>query len=246
MVLTEIDILSGIFSITSIIIFTFLGLIIISKYFQHRRRDLLLFGITVAGLITPLYGSALSFLTALFTGQGLSVELYLFISLAPNPIILICFATAVTDLLYKEKQKVIQLIVTIYAIIIEILLIYFLINEPSMIGVLVGITDAEYGIIARYYLISVLAFLVIAGTLFARESLKSDRAEIKLKGKLLLPAFYLFAFSAIADAAIKLNTITLPLIRILVIISGILFYMGFILPESIKNFFLKEKKKTNN
>ncbi|MFX0070927.1 MAG: hypothetical protein ACFFAO_07545 [Candidatus Hermodarchaeota archaeon] len=241
MVLTEIDIISGISSIISIIIFTILGLIIISKYFQHRRRELILFGITVIGLMEPLYGPALSFFTALFTGQGLSVEMYYFIALVGTPLTLVSFVTGVSDLLYKEKQKIITLILIIYGIIFEIVFIYFLINDPDMVGGLAGITDAEYGPFGRIWMISILLILVIGGTLFARESLKSDKPEIKLKGKLLLPAFFIFTISAIADAAIQLNTITLPLVRILFIFSGILFYIGFILPDSVKNFFLKEK-----
>ena len=241
MELTEIDIISGISSIISIFIFTILGFIIISKYFQHKSRDHLLFGLTVIGLIEPLYGPAFSFLSALSTGQGLSVEIYLLISLIGNPLILVCFVIVVTDLLYKEKKKIIQRIIVIYAVIIEICLVYFLIYYPSLVGELKGITDAEYGTFARIYIISALLVLLIGGTLIARETLRSDNAATKLKGKLLLPAFYIFAICAIIDAAVPLNAITLPLNRILLNLSGVLFYLGFILPDSVKTFFIKEK-----
>ncbi|TFG29108.1 MAG: hypothetical protein EU532_03790 [Promethearchaeota archaeon] len=241
MELTEIDIISGIFSIISIIIFTIMGLIIVSKYFKHKTRDHLLFGITVVGLAEPLYGPAFSFLSVLFTGKSLSVEIYFLISLVGNPIILVCFITVVTDLFYKDKQKIIQLIFIIYSVIIEICLIYFLIYYPSLVGKLMGITDSEYGLFSRIYVISALLVLIIGGTLIARESLRSNNREIKLKGKILLPAFYLFAISAIIDAAVPLNAVTLLLNRILFILSGILFYVGFILPDWMKNLILKEK-----
>ncbi|TFG08195.1 MAG: hypothetical protein EU539_03050 [Promethearchaeota archaeon] len=240
MTITEIDIISGISSLISIIIFTLLGLIIISKYFKYRSRDLLLFGITVIGLAEPFYGPSFSFLTALITGEGLSVEPYMLLSLVGNPITLVCFVAVVANLVYKEKGRIIVYLFIIYAIIIEILLFYFLFTEPSLVGVIKGITDAEYGIFARTYVISALVVLIIGGTLFARESIKSNKPDLILKGKLLLPAFYIFVISAIIDAAVPLNEITLPLNRILLILSGILFYLGFVLPDWFKNLFIKE------
>ncbi|MFX0071715.1 MAG: hypothetical protein ACFFAO_11560 [Candidatus Hermodarchaeota archaeon] len=241
MALTEMDIVSGISSLISIIIFTILGLIIISKYFKYRRTELLLFGITVIGLAEPFYGPSFSFLNALITGQGLPVEIYMSLSLIGHPFILLCFVAVITDLLYKEKRKIILLIFFIYAIIVEILMIYFLINDPSMVGVIIGITDAEYGIISRLYIISAGLVFVIGGTLFSLESIKSKKPELVLKGKILLPTFYLYAICGILDSALPLNAITISLIRIFLIISGVLFYIGFVLPESVKKFFLKEK-----
>ncbi|MBD3254381.1 MAG: hypothetical protein GF383_04770 [Candidatus Lokiarchaeota archaeon] len=241
MQLTEIDILSGIFSLLTIVIFTTIGLIIVSKYFKYKRIDLFLFGITIIGLAEPLYGSIISVLLVFYTGRALSIELYLFIALVGNPIVLVCFVGAITQLLYREKQKIILSIAIIYAVVFEIYLIYFLINDPSLVGEMIGITDAEYRGFARIYMITALLTLVIGGTIFSRESLKSDKPEIRLKGKFLLPGFYIFAFSAIIDSAIPLNAITLPIVRSLQIFSAILFYFGLILPYSVKKFFLKEE-----
>ena len=241
MSLTEIDIICGIFCITCVVIFAFLGSIIISKYLEYRRREFVLFGITLIGLGEPMIGAALSFLIALITGQGLSVEIYFLISLVGTPLTLVCFVTVVADFLYKDQQKTISLIFIIYGIIFEIFLIYFLINDPSMVGVLMSVTDSEYQTFARVWMVSILLVLVIGGTLFARESLKSDSPEIKLTGKLLLPAFYIFTICGILDTALPLNAITIPLNRSFLIFSGILFYIGFTLPDPVKNFFLKRK-----
>ncbi|MFX0070928.1 MAG: hypothetical protein ACFFAO_07550 [Candidatus Hermodarchaeota archaeon] len=158
-----------------------------------------------------------------------------------NPITLVCFVLGISELLYKKNQKLIFLFFMTYGIIFEIYLIYFLINDSSMVGVSMGVTDAEYTSFARVYMISALLVLLIGGTLFSQRTLRSDNPEINLKGKFLLPAFYIFVFSAIVDSVVTLNAITLPLNRIALIISGVLFYLGFILPESVKNFLLKEK-----
>ena len=242
MVLTEIEFISGLFCLIVVIVLTTLGLIISLKYFKYKQRPFLLFGITVAGFSEPHYGPGFSFLSALITGKGLSVEIYLLIEFVGIPFSLLCFVTFVTDLLYKNKQKIIQLIFLFYGIIFEIYLIYFLIYNPSLVGVLVGTTDAEYKAFAAIYMISVLLVVLVCGTLIVRQSLKSDKPELKLRGKLFLPAFYIFVISGVLDAVAPLNTITLPLNRILFILSGVLFYMGFILPNWTKKLFLKKNQ----
>ena len=60
--LTDVEILNGIFSLSIIIIFTILGLIIISRYFKHKRNIFIYVGFTWIGLAEPWYGSAISFL----------------------------------------------------------------------------------------------------------------------------------------------------------------------------------------
>jgi hypothetical protein len=72
---------------------------------------------------------------------------------------------------------------------------------------------------------------LISGILIARQSIRSEKPEIKLKGKFLLIAFILFVIGAFADAVLLLTVITLPIIRIILISSSVLFYFGFILPK---------------
>ncbi len=52
--------------------------------------------------------------------------------------------------------------------------------------------------------------------------------KVKLRGKFLLAAFILFLFGAILEM-----TISFPGNRIILITSGILYYLGFIMPESL-------------
>jgi hypothetical protein len=51
------------------------------------------------------------------------------------------------------------------------------------------------------------------------------------KGYFLLFAFILFGISAIFDALIDMNALTLVIIRIILVISNLFFYIGFILPK---------------
>ena len=121
---------------------------------------------------------------------------------------------AFTDLIFKNQQKIIVGIYAIIGIAFDIYLIYylFIVNDPSIIGELTGVLDTTYNGIAAYYSIFIVLTLLITGILFGHESLKSDNLEIKLKGKLLIIAFF----------------------------SAISFYCGFLLPGAVKKIFLKE------
>ena len=81
--------------------------------------------------------------------------------------------------------------------------------------------------------------MLIPGILIARESLKSEDREIKLKGRFLLIAFISWTIGALMDAALDPNIITLTIARLILISSAIEFYCGFLLPERIKKIFLK-------
>ena len=113
----------------------------------------------------------------------------------------------------------------------EIYIFYALNTNPDSLGTLNEIVDIEYKGILRYYLVSIIIIILISGILIARQSIRSEKLEIKLKGKFLLIAFILFVIGAFADAVLLLTVITLPIIRIILISSSVLFYFGFILPK---------------
>ena len=70
--------------------------------------------------------------------------------------------------------------------------------------------------------------------------MKSEKPNIKLKGKIILLAFLFFIIGATLEAAIPLVPITVIIARVILIISAIMFYNGFILPNAVKRFLLKE------
>jgi hypothetical protein len=87
----------------------------------------------------------------------------------------------------------------------------------------------------------VLIFFIL-GILFARDSLKADDPEVKLKGKLILLAYLSFFIGGLFDAGIELGPIVLVLVRILLMSSAFEFYLGFILPDWFKKIALKQDK----
>jgi len=248
--ISETDLISGIFSCILIAIFLFVGLKIILKYFEVKQRVFLLVGITWIGLSAPWWGSALSFIVGL-TNDGLglygSVEgerIYFLVGNFFVPIVLIIWFIAFTDLLYKEKQKLIVLLSIIYGMVFYLAFFILLFSEPdtmhATIGYLESATDSTYKSVVLLWLVSLIVIILITGTLFARESIRSDNPEIKLKGKLLRLAFILFCIGGALDAGLPQSPITLPITRIVIMLSAFFFYGGFLLPDWMKKMFLKE------
>lgn len=232
--------LQGALTFAFVLISTILGIIIITKYFIFKKRELLLVGITWILIVSPYWPDAINFIMILMYGTLLDIIIYFFLANALIPIIHITWMIAFTDLLYKQHQKIILLIFTAEAILFEIFFIYFLIIDPSLIGTQMAPFYVEWtDFIVFYLLFSILIFL-ITGILFARESLKSDKKELRLKGKFLMIAFITFATGTFIDAIGSLTEITLVLARTFVIIGAFMFYIGFTLPKFIKELFLKE------
>jgi hypothetical protein len=78
----------------------------------------------------------------------------------------------------------------------------------------------------------------VSGILFGKESLGSENKEIRLKGQFLIAAFIFFFIGALMDAAIPLSPEILVITRIILIVSALLFDIGFFFPEFIRNIFL--------
>ena len=242
MALQPIDYLKGFSSLAFVIVSILVGLTILAKYFSYKQRPFLFVGITWIGISEPWIPSAVSFLSNLFFEQGLSFELYVIIGNIFTPVSMVAWMIAFTDLIYKKRQALLITIYVIIGILFEIVFFYFLFNEPALIGGFSAQSDLnidiEYHSFVMIYLLFIVANLLITGTIFARNSLKAEQKEVKLKGKFLLIAFWAWCIGAIFDSAIPLNPITLPITRLLLVSSALLFYIGFILPPGIKKLFL--------
>jgi len=59
-------------------------------------------------------------------------------------------------------------------------------------------------------------------------------------GKFIFLAFILFMIGAILDSAISLNPIALLITRFILVISSILAYIGWIMPDRVAIWLLKE------
>ncbi|MFX1277095.1 MAG: hypothetical protein ACFFBP_14840 [Promethearchaeota archaeon] len=232
-IFTPFDFISGIFSNIILIIGVIASISVILKYYRTRKRDFLLFSITILVLIEPWMPSGISFIVALFTyGEGLPAPIYIFIGNAFIPIGLITWTIIFTDLILIDKQKIVLLIVILFSTVFEIHLFYFLFtNNHLMIGDRVGATDINYENLQMIFLSIILMYILITGITFGIETLKTNEPELKIKGRLMIVGFSSFIVFGAIDTIITWNEIALVLIRILGIFAAFSLYGGFFLPN---------------
>ncbi|MFX1257181.1 MAG: hypothetical protein ACFFAN_04950 [Promethearchaeota archaeon] len=223
-------------------IFAIVGILIALKYFEVKNKTYIWWAIGVFGMGIPWLGGAISFLIIIMGGEPLTLEQYLFISLFSQPITLIFWLWTITELMYKNKQKIILGIYAISGIIFEMYLIYYLITNPLVIGIFVDPPlDINYVGLTMLYAIFILITVSISLLLFVRSGLKSDNPEVKLKAKFNLVAIISFVFGAVLDGYVSVNIVAVFIVRIILISAAIEFYIGWILPKSVKKIFLKNE-----
>lgn len=239
MALEYIEIVNGIFSLIFVGISVLIGATIASRYLRHKQRIFILVGFTWILLVSIWWASSISFLAIIFTSSQIPDEVFMFVGNFFLPITMCLWLAAFTEMKYQDKQKLILLIAIFSGLIFEIYYLYFLFTDSSVLGEVYSPVDVNYTIIPTLYQIMLLFVFLITGIIFANESLKSEKPEINLKGKLLITALLLFVAGSILEILSGLSIIILIIGRITLIFSAIFFYGGFILPEFMRKLFLK-------
>jgi hypothetical protein len=141
---------------------------------------------------------------------------------------------ALNDLTKLKKFNILISAYAIYAVIFEVLILYFLFTDISVLGVQVDPVNVDLGLFLIAYLLIDLIIFIIAGFHFAFRSLRSDKPDIKLKGKFLVLAFLIYLIGAALE-----TVLSFPPFRLILIVSAVMFYIGFMMPEVIKKRFQK-------
>ncbi len=237
--LTQLEFLQGLFTLIFVSIAVVLGIKICLKYFEHKRREFYLAGITLILMIMPYVYTVIDFLTILLIGITPPVEI-IYLGIALVAFASLTWLTLITDLLYKEKQKIILGIIIVQLVVFETFLVYAILVQPTLILIPYGSRYYREAPILIYYYLCLMLIFLIAGFFFARGSLKSDNKEVRLKGKFILIALISFVIGAILDIAFEATALTETLARIVQITSFTEFYIGFTLPDIIKKALIKK------
>jgi hypothetical protein len=231
------DIINGIFGIIALLISFLVAIRIILKGFEYRNRDFILIGIAGFIVSEPWWGAIISFVLEISTGIGLTIEIQNLINLPLVPIGMFAWLVAFTDLVFKKHQKKIIPLFILYAIIYEIVLFIVYKIDPSLEVTFYGVKSR---VIPTVFLVSFLIIIWISVAFFTRESLKSDDPEIQMKGKLLFVAILFYSVAALLETIgliFSIPTISQIIGRTILILSAVIFYWGFFLPEWIKKRF---------
>ena len=250
-----VDILQGSLSLIYVIISFIIGFSIFSKFRKIKNRLYILVGIFWLMLSTLWLPEAISFLMSVF-GQGTLVkEWYFFIGNVFIPIAVIAWIIAYTDMISKDKQNLALILTLIFSIVFEALFFYLFILDINLIGIIDPLRpfSADFGYIMTILLSIAILVIFFTGLKFTRTSLRSENEEVRLKGKFLLLAFITFAIAGLlekiarsiligtvfTDPTIPILSVMLVVVRLLLIISALAFYGGFLLPNWMKKILTK-------
>ena len=241
MELKFIEILQVTFSSIFVFISFIVGVLLISKYFKYKNKNLLLAGISWIGIALPWLSGTISFPLMIFYDTSLSVEVRFIIGIATGPAVLILWLFLFSDLVCKDRQLFVLIPYIIFVVIFEIVFFIFLFTDTALIGTYTGPFKVDWTPFIVFTTLILIIIILITGILFSVESMKSINPEIKLKGKFLMAAFLSFVAGAALDSIIPISPVAVVFTRLLLISSAIEFYFGFFLPKLIKKIFLKQE-----
>jgi hypothetical protein len=239
--LTNFEFFYGILTFIAVIISIILGIVIAQKYRKFKKVEFILVGLTWILLVSPYWSDAIQFITLTFFDYQISTVVYFFIANAFIAPIHIIWILALTNLIFHKQKKTLMIIFTTEAIIYEVFFLYSFLIDPNQIGTQMSAFVVEWAIWIQIYLLLSIALFLVTSFLFARQSLKSENRELRVKGWFLVFAIILYTSAAFIDVigADSPNEFTIFLARTCLILSSIFFYIGFTLPRFIKELFIK-------
>jgi hypothetical protein len=241
--LAPLELFYGSLTFIAVVISLILGFFIALKYVKYRKIEFILVGITWIFLVSPYWSDAIQFMYALIFQEYFSSILYFFLANAFIAPIHITWIWALTKFIFRKRKKLLLTIFSLEGLLFEISFLIVFILNPTLIGERKSAFVVEWALWIQIYLLISIVLFLITGFMFARQSLKSQNRELKIKGRFLLIAIICFTFAAIIDVigADAPNELTIFLARAFLIISVVCFYIGYTMPRFIKDLFIKSE-----
>ncbi len=223
----------GLFSLFIIILLSSLTLL---RAIRTKNKLLYIFFLVVLLTPSPWYPSTFGFIYWLITSNILNYEVYLLLGILGTPIAVIGWIYIYMTIVKPDHKDLVLAIYIIFSIFFYIYLFYFLYFAPdapveSMLGIKNSPLDITHRGLILIYLFVTLITSGITGIHFSLVSMKSDKREVQWKGKFLLVSFILFEIGAVGDGFFDLSLIFLLIFRLLLTISSIFFFIGFVMPN---------------
>ncbi|TXT59168.1 MAG: conserved membrane protein of unknown function [Promethearchaeota archaeon] len=237
--------LSGVASLISISIAIFFSIFILVRANKYRDKDLYKFFFITLFVLSPWYPGAFGYLYWLFTNHLLPYEIYVLIGTNFIPLYFLLWLDVYLTKTFPDKKKAILIIYSIFSIILEIYVVYFLFVAPGApVKELLPIVyperlDHTYSGFILVYSLTCIITALITGVHFSLVAMKKSKDKIiQWKGRFLFIAFILFVGIMFLDSTL-VNPIVISIIRILFVADMTFFYFGFILPKPIEKLLIK-------
>ncbi len=236
------------FSLVFILITIIIGASITRKYFVYDSSIFLIIGFAWIGTSFPWLPEVFKFFFLIFQPNVEAIfliMLYFSINIISMPLFLTLLIYGLNQLITSIKdivKKAILGLTLILVFIFEIIIFVCLVADYNLLldakGVNITLYSVYWGDIITVFQILFLIPALITALIFAWESLQSNNPEVNLKGKFLFIAFISLAIAATLDALFTIDTshgLLLKIIaRVLLMSCSVEFFLGFILPERIK------------
>lgn len=233
--LTQFEVMNGIFMFIIVILYWYIALKLFLKYTSLKDKNLLyLCLIFIFQSLTWLAPSVL-FLSIILTGSLISFELYLLIGHA-LPLAVFFWIIIITELMFKDKQKLILSIIGIYYAFMVIIFFYLFFTDISLIGELRGFLGFQQGPFLMVRNLSSMIISIVSVILFYRESHKSDNPQTRLRGTLFLTAIVFVFLGAFLHIITGLAVLAL----IFFFLASLSYYSALLTPEWMKKRLIKE------
>ncbi len=240
------EFIEGFLSLIWVIFATIIGFMIILK---TRKKQYLTVGIFWIFMCGGWWASSVQFITIIAMDYRLPDPLYLMLTMLAIPWGVICWLISFGNFAYPDYKKKLVYINLIIIIIYQSLFLIFTFTITEWVGTRDPLTlfNTKFSYFSLFFIIYGMVLILITGAIFSIKSMKMDDKKIQWKGRFLLIAFILYSIGAVFDAAINpsdpnISTLVIFLTRIALVISGILFYFAFFLPERVANWLIKCNK----
>ncbi|MBD3253753.1 MAG: hypothetical protein GF383_01605 [Candidatus Lokiarchaeota archaeon] len=237
---TQVELVRGFLSFIFVVISFIIGTKISLNYFHYKVKQYLTLGLSWIFLSASWWWPTFNFIFLLFFNLGLDNFTYLILANVFIPIAILCWIYSFSTLVYPHFKTQIMIAFSVICIPYEILLIIFLIINPELVGVEISPNIIQRTPLTFYFAIFAIVIAFTTGIIFAKKSMNSEDPKIRWKGRFLLIAFIFFTFGAAMDSFSWENLILVFIIRLLLILSSINYYLGFFLPDSFADRLIKE------
>lgn len=227
--------ISAVLALVFVSISTLVGILLIAKYFKSKDKTLIYVGLAWIIIVEAWMPSAVNLIYMLATRISLSYQIRALIGNLFIPFGLILWTLVFTELVFNKYRKYLLILFSIFGIVFEIILFYAILTDISLIIIIPSHDlNMNYKLLWTIFQIIFSVITLVSGLAFSWKSIKHDNPEIKLRGKILFIAFISFLIGAL------LGIVDLPVPgNIIMITSSIEFYIGYILPDWVKNRFIK-------
>lgn len=242
-VLSELEIITAIFSTIQSIIYISVGLLLCRKYMRYREKKLLMMGLCMIFFSAPWWNPTFNLILILSGKETFGLVINILITLSLTPLTIFLWMYVMAELMWPNQKKKIIIIMAIYAIIFQILVFYAAFVDPHTFAVMPGPFDI---VILSWLSVCILIALILvffSSILFFKVAMKSPEAEHRLKGFFVLLYGVLFSTITFIDALLVLSLIPLLITRLLLILVAFFIYIAFALPDWIKNLFIKSSSE---